>query len=243
MPPTIRKSNLEDIAIIHKWLQKEEERGIEGNFLCNHTTIQNAHNNDELFVYLDKISRDPIAYLCHKDYDPQILQVLSGFRNRGIGREMFEYCYSLAYSANKCIIKIQCAPDTSVPFWRKMGFYIERSHNHMTYGYCVIKKIIELPKEGNDVYAVISFYPRSKEWDSLVNPIDVFSISARRDHSGIVHLSQRIGIPGIEVDDVVVQLELDGDIIYKGKAKHEEAQQLGFKKCSNGYYIDIIHSN
>jgi len=54
----------------------------------------------------------------------------------------------------RCILDIQCAPWTSIPFWEKCGFRIYREN----YAYMLLPRELELPDRGRVVDVTISLH-------------------------------------------------------------------------------------
>ena len=75
-----------------------------------------------MIVYVDGKTGSPVAFQMGCLLHPGILEVKHDMRGRGIGRKLVEYCIERARERNECILKIQCKPPTSIPFWKKMGF-------------------------------------------------------------------------------------------------------------------------
>ena len=60
-----------------------------------------------------------------------------------------------------------------------------------------------------------------------------------------MHLSERVAffeVLYIEnlLRDVVVEIDVDGEVLFCDKAKREAANSIGLKRCLNGFFIDKI---
>ena len=242
---SIRRSTDSDLEAIHKWLIEEDERDVQGNFLCNWNLTKNCHEDGELLVYFDGKTQLPVAYQWGGLLNSGILQVKEDFRGQGIGAKLVARRIKEAYKKDECILKIQCQPSTSIPFWKKMGFTIF-TERHDNYAYRILEKTFPLPVDGISVNVIIRFYPEDRKWsDALIEPIECFSPPSVMTMDNVIHLSKRVSFfedaYRKNTDrDVVVEIEVDGNIIYFDKAKYSEAQYRGMKRCRNGFYIDKV---
>ena len=187
----------------------------------------------------------PVAYQWGGLLNSGILQVKEDFRGQGIGAKLVARRIKEAYKKDECILKIQCQPSTSIPFWKKMGFTIF-TERHDNYAYRILEKTFPLPVDGISVNVIIRFYPEDRKWsDALIEPIECFSPPSVMTMDNVIHLSKRVSFfedaYRKNTDrDVVVEIEVDGNFIYFDKAKYSEAQYRGMKRCRNGFYIDKV---
>ncbi len=241
---SIRRSTDEDLRAIHSWLVEEEARGVEGNFLCNWRLTEKAHREGRLLVFIDGSSRTPVAYQWGGLVTPGILQVRLDMRGKGIGRKLVARCIADAYKHEECLLFIQCTPSSSIPFWQKMGFTLLGRPGGNNYAYRVLEKKRALPTNGRLVHVAIKFYPESRKWDKAVAPYTTAVPIAAITPDGVIHLGERVFFFEDlyrNVQDVVVQVEVNGEVRFCDKARYEEAHQLGVRRCTNGFYIDAIH--
>lgn len=240
---SIRWSKTTDIEAIHTWLVDEDAEGVHGNFLCNWTVIQNAHRDKELLVYVDGITGQPIAFQLGGLVRPGILQVRNSYRGKGVGKKLVARCISLAIKRGQHLLHIECNPSTSIEFWRRMGFRLAINEDGKNYGLRIIDKPLPLPEQGVPVKVSISFYPESKKWDANTIPYETHSAQAIRTASKDVYLAQRVQFHEgafLNARDVVVEIEIDGTVLYSDKARYNEAEKCGVIRCTNGYFIDAI---
>jgi GNAT superfamily N-acetyltransferase len=243
---TIRHSNSGDTQAIRTWLTEEEARGIPGNFLCNWTIIESAHRNRKLLVYVDGRSKQPVAFQLGGLVRPGILQVRNEFRRQGIGKKLVERCISLAYKQNQCLLLIECKPSSSIPFWESMGFTVLTGDPGKNQAYRILPKPLSLPEDGIPADVSISFYPEKRQWQHDVCPHVTFAPMATTTDDGTIFLGERILFHEgkvAAVGDTVVEIVVDGEIIYLNKAKYEDAAAIGLVGCPNGYYMDKIVPN
>src|SRR3569623_1440862 len=243
---SMRFANLRDLQAIHAWLVDEDRRDIEGNFLCNWSVIENAQRDRELLVFIDGASGLPIAFHLGGLVHPGILQVRKEYRRRGIGRKMVDRCASLAYKRDQCLLYIECTPSSSIPFWERMGFrLIEGSLNGKNFAYRFLKKEFLSRFEGYEVDAVVRFYPDRRNREESTDPYEAATPEARRTRDGVVHFSERVFFHSQlfpDAGDVVVEIQLGGKQVFIDKAKYEEAKRMVVTRCSNGFYIDRLHT-
>lgn len=242
---SIRRSTHADIGAIHAWLVDERSQGVHGNFLCNWPAIERAHREGELLVYIDGETGLPLAFLLGGLVRQEsILQVRQTYRGTGIGRSMVERSVALATKHDQCLLYIECKPSTSIPFWQRMGFTIIESVNGKNYAYRIVDNPLQLPEQGVDVKVVIRFFPDSRKWQPQTKPYTAHSPQARRTPDGTIYLAQRVLFHEeafLDVRDVVVEIEVDGNRRFLDKARYEEAQRIGVTRCTNGFYVDRVH--
>jgi len=241
---SIRRSRPADLDAIHRWLVEEDARGVHGNFLCNWSVIKAAHGEGDLLVYVEGKTGLPVAFQLGGLIRPGILQVRQGLRGTGIGRKLVQRCISMATKRDELLLYIECKPSTSIPFWKHMGFTLIERADGKNYAYRVIDKPLQLPEQGVPVAMVIRFFPESGKWEPEAKPYSVFSPLARLAPDGSIYLPYRVqfheeAFPNVR--DVVVEIEVNGTCIFRDKAKYDGAQRVGVKRCTNGYYIDMVH--
>ena len=230
---------------IYNWLADENQREVPGNFLCNWRLTKNCHEDRELLVYVDGKTQLPIAYQWGGLLHSGILQVKEDMRGKGIGTKLVARRIAEAYKKNECILCIQCKPSSSIPFWEKMGFTVF-GNAYDKYAYRILEKKLTLPGDGQLINIIIRFYPEDKKWShELTDPIECFSPAATKTTDNTVYLSERVSFfdhicRNNSSRDVVIEIEINGEIIYCDKAKYEEAQNLGVRRCLNGFYLDSI---
>jgi GNAT superfamily N-acetyltransferase len=241
---SIRRSTDADMENIYAWLVAEEEREVAGNFLCNWELTKKNHQLKRLLIYIDGASQFPVAYQWGGLIHSGILQVREDMRGKGIGAKLVARRIAEAYRKNECILLIQCQPASSIPFWKKMGFtLLGQSSQH--YAYRILELKFPLPENSQSVNVAIRFYPEELLWDKSAKPYICFSPSAAVTQNGVVHLSERVAffeVLYIEnmLRDVVVEIEVNGEVLFCDKAKREAANSIGLKRCLNGFFIDKI---
>lgn len=239
----IRLSTDEDLAAVHAWLIEEDSRGVYDNFLCNWTVVVDAHERRMLLVCIDEMSGLPVAFQLGGLVRPGILQVREEFRGRGIGKNMVEHCMVLATKDCEPLLEIECKPETSIPFWMRMGFQLTKRRNGRNHAWRVVEKKLILPEQGTNADVVVRFFPESRDWNDAIAPYVSHSRVGKHDSNGLIHFDQRILFHEMEFlheGDLFVEIEVDGKRVFCDKAKRDEAEELGLIRCRNGYYIDQI---
>ncbi|MBN1928938.1 MAG: GNAT family N-acetyltransferase [Chlorobiaceae bacterium] len=242
---SIRRSTNTDLTATHAWLVDEKKLGVHGNFLCNWSVIERAHQNGDLLVYIDGQSGQPAAFQLGKLIYPGILQVRKAYRRKGIGRKMVERCFSINRKRDECCLYIQCKPSSSIPFWESMGFTLINTRDGHNYAYRILEKNLSLPEKGMDIKVVIRFFPESCMWETNKMPFAIHEPKARLGQDNIIYLDKRVSFnTKTQTDafdrDVVIGIEVDEKQRYLDKAKYQEAQAIGVRRCTNGFYIDKI---
>lgn len=240
---TIRRSTDADLKAIHLWLLAQSKRNDPDTFLCNWRLTKDCHRDGELLVYVDGESGVPVAYQWGGLIRPGILEVRYDMRGKGIGRRLVERRIREAYKRDLCFLLIQCKPSSSIPFWKRMGFTLFNTVDGENYAYRLLKKTHQLPTEAAPVSVAIRFYPENRKWSENVAPLCIAKPAAVRTPDNVVHLSERVFCfkelyP--DTRDPVVEIEVSGQLLYCDKAKYEEAQRIGVRRCPNGFFIDHV---
>src|ERR1035437_9897427 len=137
----VRKAKTKDLASIGKWLRAEYEQEGEG-FWVNWSVIQRAFGERQLFVLGPP---DDIAgFICDGHYGPDILSVRSDKRRQGYGTQLAEWTIASAIRRGICTMNIQCAPSTSLKFWRTLGF---EKTNEGNFDSVYASKILSPPRQ------------------------------------------------------------------------------------------------
>jgi GNAT superfamily N-acetyltransferase len=239
----IRHATTADLAAIHVWLKDEAARSVPGNFLCNWSIVEKAQKQDRLLVYIDPTSTQPIAFQLGGLLNSGILAVREEYRGKGIGRQFVKYCVRAASRKGEPVLHIQCAPDTSIPFWKRMGFVPCAGATDNSY-YRVVSKRLKIPKDAVATQVKIRFYADERKWNSSIAPFETHELTGHRGSDGAIYLSGRVAVAfaaHANVRDIVIEIEVAGRTKYLDKAKYDEAAALGVMSARNGYYIDKIN--
>lgn len=239
----IRKATDADLLEILRWLSDEDARGVEGCFHRNRKSIREAHQDGELYVAAETSENKAVAFIMGGTKGPDILAVREEWRRRGVGQQLAEFWLEEAKQRDLCALEIECEPRTSIGFWQKtMGFEFYDDN----YAFKIIEKTFDLPGDAQEVAVVIRFFPeRVKGEKSGVEPLMEVSPRAVRLHSGKIALAERVtffnrGRRGSSVRDPVVEIEVEGALVYRDKAKHDEAKALGVRGDAFAFCIDSL---
>lgn len=153
MSTIIRRATKKDLAVVEKWLRAEYKRDGKG-FYCNWNVIVKIFESKQLFVLA--IGEDVVGFVADGWSGPEIVNVRRDKQGMGYGRRLAKWAIASAARRGRSIIKVQCAPTTSLPFWEKMGF-------------------TRCSGERNRVYAEMKL-PRAEFAAKIGVPADVLSI-------------------------------------------------------------------
>ena len=174
---------------------------------------------------------------------PGILEVRYDMRGKGIGKKLVARRITQAYKRNQCLLVIRCKPSSSIPFWKSMGFTVFNSGNGDSYGYRILEKKHEFPSEAIPISVAIRFFPEERMWKDDVPALSVAAPCAVYTSDGVVHLGERVFfLEAIHpnAQDPVIEIEIEGQVVFCSKAKYKEAQRAGVHSCTNGFYADQI---
>jgi len=243
-PLEIRWSTDDDAKNIYEWLKEEDRQGVLGNFLCNWHLTEQCHQERRLLVLFDKMNDIPIGYQWGQLLQSGILQIRYDWRGKDLGRLIVQHCIELAQNQDEAVLSIECKPPSSIPFWKSMGFTIvEGEYGNIAKGYLVLTKPLDRPAESAEAKVRVSSYPEERKWREDIAPINTFLPQAVRSANGTVYLAERAAFPsGVRNNwrDPVIEIVVDGRVIYRDKAKYEKAHHHGVRSCRNGFFIDQI---
>jgi len=155
---------------------------------------------------------------------------------------LVEYRISEAREKDKCLLRIQCKPETSIPFWKHMGFHLY-GEKDAHYAFRLLEKQLKLPEGGVSCQLQICFYPEERRWNDDIVSIKVFTPSAVRASDGFIYLSERVSFfdsrDGFDLD-TILSIQVDGEQIYMDKPKYEKAKVLGVKNDAGAFYIEKL---
>jgi len=125
LQPKICAASVAHLNAILVWLEREQhESGT--SFSVNENTICEAQAGGELRVALDQHTQEPIAFMIVLD-EPKcpmihILAVEAKRRGGGLGTILVSDFLQTAQARDALGVYGQCRPESSEPFWAKMGF-------------------------------------------------------------------------------------------------------------------------
>jgi GNAT superfamily N-acetyltransferase len=233
-----------DLPVIHDWLKREYDQEGEG-FYVNFNLIADAHQEGRLIV----LRKDGEAVACQWGalIQPGILVVRPDQRGHGYGRALVEYRIQQALLDDEvCVLRIECNPPSSIPFWEQMGFKLVPDNEmvRLSGGYAcrILNRQFELPADRPSVPVQIGFYPERAKSDAAVPALSEHRPQAVQLPDGSIMLAERVVgfLPkGNILDDLVVKIQVAGEVLYSGKAKY--ADEWGVESDGEGafylYYI------
>lgn len=242
---TIRKATDSDLAKVLRWAKRDEDNG-HVSFYCNRRVIRECHADGDLYVLADPATDKPIAYLADGRYEPYLMAVKADRRGQGYGTALAQFMIDLwRQKEGACAIDLHCEPPQAIEFWERMGFtgYWHPRH-HRQHGYMVLPKVFDLPVGEPMASVKISFFPERVNWQAGVEPLLELTPRAGRTASGTIRLAERASLfedtlPG-DHRDIVVAVEIDGQEVFRDKAKYPGARDLGFKRYGSDWFIDEI---
>jgi len=214
----------------------QESREAGSPFLCNWNLTKEVHDEGGLIVAINK--DEPIAYIWA---DFGIVEVREDYRGKGVGRSLVEHALDYARKSNAFCVSIECAPQTSIPFWKHMGFKLYKEK----YAYLILDKILTLPKKGEVIDVEISFYPECKKWKPETTALKVFSPLALKASNGIIYLADRVAIfadRSIWCSHPVLGIKISGNEVYLDKAQYQKARDIGVQYNNSSYAIEQINA-
>ena len=231
----------DDLRLILGWLQREYEEDGEG-FWCNRGVITRSfHEDHNLWVIRE--AGEAVAFQVG-DYGTDIVCVRKDRRGRGYGTTFVHFSVDRALEDDVNVLKGECSPTSSLPFWEKMGFERYEDPNAWVAVRRVLHRDHDIPVDLPEVEVIVSFYPEDAIYLSEVSPFKVHRLIGGLLDSGKVRLPCRvIGLTdGAYPKDLVVKVEAGGVQLCFCKAKYDEAQAVGVQRGreSASYYIDEV---
>lgn len=238
----IRYSTDEDLDEILKWLEEQEKNKIDDTFYCNRNLTIEEHNDGKLIVYISPKSNLAVAYQWGGLLQLGIIEVRKEYRGQGIGQCLVKYRIYEARAQKRAILKIQCTPTTSIPFWKRMGFTLLSENSQEAYMLLDYKN--ELPANGASCSVKICFFPEERKWEKNTLPVKKFIPQAvKSEEENTIYLSERItyyDISGSFDNDPVISITVDNKELYLDKAKYAEARSFGVVRDNSVFYLDKI---
>jgi GNAT superfamily N-acetyltransferase len=231
----VRPATAADMAIIEAWLPKD--RSI-GTLAANWNITMLVFGEGRVSVWEDEASRKPVAYCWGSlNSHDSILEVQPEHRGRGIGWAMAAFMLENSIADGEPLLEIQIAPESSELFWQAMGF-----ETYWRGDSCYGRRILEFRREvpaGIRRQVVVAFLPECAAWTP-----DVKSLAVHRLEGIEVPAEYKIVLDTTVAhfdlphgSDLVVEVVVDGQRRYRGKAKYENAAGIGVQRCRNGFMI------
>lgn len=238
----MRLANQSDFSFVSKWLKEEFDKYGEG-FWNNIAIIRSDFNQKQLFVYIH--NKSAVGFITGPIVGPSILNVKKGYKRKGIGRKLFKYVLAEAKKNYVSVIEVECFPESSIKFWERMGFSIEKKYGKI-FGYKVLEYKNKTVKK-NPVDVSIDTYSEDVYGDRNIKPLSSDNLTAFLQNDGKVVFQKRLFLKKGELfkerdKDLVLSIKINGKEIFFDKAKRPEAEKIGIEKSEHdyGYYIDYL---
>jgi len=233
----VRPATAEDMAVIEEWLPKDRDIG---TLAANWGLTKRMFTDGLVHVWEAAANREPVAYCWGTlNSSDSILEVHPEFRGHGVGRAMALFMLERSIRDGEPLLEIQIAPESAEPFWKAMGF-----ETFWRDGACYGRRVLEFRRDlpvGVRAPVVITFFPEQAVWAVDVAPLARHKITGSLV-DGRVFLNQTVAHFDLDQGrDLVVEVTLDGQRRYRGKAKYEGARVIGVRRCSNGFLINEIN--
>lgn len=232
----IEIANQNQFDEIKSWLKNEKNTKGQ-SFDCNLSKIKYALDNNNLLVMSEN---KPIGFSALSNKGIEILNIKQDFQKRGYGRQLVDKSINILKERGSHLVLIECNPETSIPFWKKMGFTFDHSEKHgaETASY-YSKKIEHLFQEkphfiAKTEYLTIALYSKEKEWNKTIEASTDFKIKKHylnddnfffEDEDGKYHSSILI-YPLPEDVDSVISIRNGKEKICCGRIKYCEKTEL-----------------
>lgn len=237
----------EDLISILAWLKQEYDEDGGSGFWSNRDIIGNALVKPRN-LWVIRRDGEAVAFQVG-EYAADIVSVRKEHRKSGLATSLLEASIERATADNVNVLSGQCAPETSLGFWKRMGFeqYDDPDHPNDVMVRRVLPRAFELPTNFPAVEVVIGFYPEAAQYPhgEDIPPIAEHRVRGVRDHDGSILLAQRvIGLCDDEQDgrDLAVKIQVNGELRCLSKAKHEEARAAGVEQDRIGgtFFVDRV---
>ena len=232
-----------DLKSVMQWLWAEEQdTGI--GFWRNQQAIQKSFEEGRMRVL--RSDDGVVAFITGRPWYPEILEVRPDCRGQGFGRVMAEHIRDQAIAAGACLIRIECQPPTSIPFWERMGFRLIDEDGDARYigghAYMPLPQISN-DEAGSPIEVEIGLYPTARLWGETAEPI-LLSQQTARVREGRMHLPERVILISPKLDgdhDLALRIVVGGEQIFLDKVKREAAWELGVTADpGRTYFIDSL---
>jgi GNAT superfamily N-acetyltransferase len=112
-----------DIDEIEQWLLQEDKKSGQG-FYCNWNLIVSSYNEGNLAAI--SIDAKPVGFVTWQEDEKtatiSIAEIHPKFRSKGLGRTLITALFNRFQENGICVTDLQCAPASSEPAWKKMGY-------------------------------------------------------------------------------------------------------------------------
>lgn len=240
-PVQIVQANSDQLAEVLDWLKIAFQDNDGEGFWGNRRLIKHWHADGLMRVLL--VEDKAVGFWAGHFDTNSVMEIHRDFRKHGYGRLLAEDWMKGAEAAGICVLKIECSPRSSIPFWKKLGFLPLNAFDEFEDDYFrVFERDLQPPKEGSAVKVILEWHNEEALWGNDVIPLK------REEFSGVkkgkkVYLPRRFICfsPQQPSGDTVLRITIDNVLRYSAKAKREQARQLGLKQapCYTPYIDEI----
>lgn len=234
----VRPATDADMQSIEAWLPRD--RSI-GTLAANWNLTQREFQKGQVFVWAEAETGSPVAYCWGTlNSHDSILEVQPAFRGRGIGQALVDFMIEASVRANEPLLEIQCAPESSESFWKRVGFETD-----WRYGRCYGRRMLDLRRDVPDGVRVpveVVFLPEHAAWKGDATPFAVRRLEGVDSGFGKIELDALVAyFDPPQGGDLVVDVKVSGESWYRGKAKYGDAYAIGVRRCLNGFAVGEVH--
>lgn len=211
-------------------------------FRGNWDIIKRSWSAGETRVDVLRVNGEVVGFLSGTD----TLEIRPDLRGKGFGRLLAEFMIDVAWQEGRSVLKIEIAPSTAEPFWRRMGFTTVDDRigiGGAIFAYRVMRRFFELG-EGVRVSYAIGFYNKQGRYSDNPTPFVLFEGMGERLPDGTVQLPERAYCfePGNgQHEDYFVKIVLDGQQVRFDKAQCGESRDYGIQLGADyTYFIDRV---
>ncbi len=245
----IRKASSADLQEVKKWLDEERRTAGPGDFKgfgVNWSVIEATHKEGNLYVVTDSLQA-VVGFLADANAGPNIIEICPQHRGKGFARQLMDFAIERARRRGNAVIEIEAAPRSSKPVWQHLGFEFIEGRQGMgggDFGCMELPLSFAIPPHVTQIPYAVRFFDKARDWDSDVPPFRSYEGMAALVGDGQLQLPRRaICYHPYEEHayDLVVQIEINGSVVFEDKVKREKAARWGVV-CdpSSNYYMDVL---
>ncbi|PHR29301.1 MAG: hypothetical protein COA36_03630 [Desulfotalea sp.] len=116
------------------------------------------------------------------------MDVREDFRKKGVEKQLVESARKRGISSDRYAVTIECKPESSSSFWKKIGFEFY-NENEASF---VFEKLFDLPIKESPINVKIMFYQEQVKWIPQTALVKSISPLAMLDPKGTIHLQYRV---------------------------------------------------
>jgi hypothetical protein len=144
------------------------------------------------------------------------------------------------------VLEGECAPETSVPFWEKLGFKANRNRRGPgggIYAHKILERRFPL-SDGARLPFEVGFYPPARDYIPDTQPFRTYAGEALLRENGSLQLPERAVCFTAEephLNDCVVRIVANAILLFEDKVKRPEAKSFGISQDAGYiYHLDRI---